>query len=343
MYMTQALTSEWHGPETTRPRLGFLGVGWIGYHRMRAIAETGMAEIAAVADPSPQVIEEAARLAPDARTLSSFDELLDQDVDGIVIATPTALHAEQSIRVLERGKAVFCQKPLGRNRGEVRAVIEAARSANRLLAVDLSYRFTEAMRQIRRLVQAGELGDVYAAELTFHNAYGPDKPWFYEPALSGGGCVIDLGVHLIDLALWVLDFPSVARASSRLFANGQLLPAGSGRAEDYAFATIDLQTGAAIQMTCSWRLPAGRDAVISAAFYGTRGGAAMRNIDGSFYDFTAELYRGTSCETLTGPPDAWFGRAAVDWAEQLAAGKQYDPGVEGCADVAAVLDRIYGS
>jgi predicted dehydrogenase len=116
----------------------------------------------------------------------------------------------------------------------------------------------------------------------------------------------------------------------------------SERAEDFALATIDLETGAVIHLSCSWRLPAGRDAVISAAFYGTHGGAAMRNVNGSFYDFVAERYRGTARETLASPPDAWFGRAAVEWARALVAGTGFDPSVERCFDVAAVLDRIYG-
>src|SRR4051794_37194733 len=342
MHMTQVSIDSRQELATTRPRLGFLGVGWIGHHRMRAIAEVDSAEIAAIADPSAATIAQAAQLAPNAKAVSTFDELLDQDVDGIVIATPTALHAEQSIRALARGKAVFCQKPLGRTAAEVCAVIEAARSANRLLAVDLSYRFTKAMRQIRRLVRSGELGHIYAVELTFHNAYGPDKPWFYEPALSGGGCVIDLGVHLVDLALWVLDFPAVVRTSSRLFAQGKPLVSHADQTEDYAIATLDLQSGATVHLGCSWRLPAGQDAIISAGFYGTQGGAVLRNVNGSFYDFVAERCRGTARETLTSPPDAWFGRAAVDWAESLARGSRFDPSADRLVEVADVLDRIYG-
>jgi predicted dehydrogenase len=340
--MTNALTDARRVPAAARPRVGFLGVGWIGYHRMRTMAEADAVDIAAVVDPCAAMIAQATELAPGAKTVSSLDELLDEAIDGVVIATPTALHAEQAIQALRRGKAVFCQKPLGRTASEVRAVIEAARSANRLLAVDLSYRFTEAMRQIRNLLRGGDLGHIYAVELTFHNAYGPDKPWFYDPKLSGGGCVIDLGVHLVDLALWVLDFPAVTCASSRLFAQGEPLAACAGRAEDYAIATLNLETGASVHLGCSWRLPAGQDAVISAAFYGTRGGAALRNVNGSFYDFVAELYRGTAREVLTTPPDAWFGRAAVDWAARLAARNSFDPSAERFADVAEVLDRIYG-
>jgi predicted dehydrogenase len=195
------------GATPARPRLGFLGVGWIGRHRMQAILEAGAAEAAAIADPSPETAAEAGRLAPEARLVSTLDELLDCDVDGVVIATPSALHSEQAIRALERGVAVFCQKPLGRTEAEARAAVDAGRRADRLLAVDLSYRFTEGMRRIREAVRSGGLGRVYAVDLVFHNAYGPDKPWFYDPALSGGGCVMDLGVHLVDLALWALDFP----------------------------------------------------------------------------------------------------------------------------------------
>ncbi|MFC3127399.1 Gfo/Idh/MocA family protein [Pseudoroseomonas globiformis] len=325
-----------------RPRIGFLGVGWIGRHRMEAVAQTGLAEIAAIADANPAMLEEAARIAPGARRVKGLEALLELPLDGLVIATPSALHAAQSIAGLRRGLAVFCQKPLGRDAAEVRAVIDAARAADRLLDVDLSYRFTEGMQRIRALVREGALGRVHAVDLVFHNAYGPDKAWFYDAAQSGGGCVMDLGVHLVDLALWTLDFPAVDSVSGTLFAGGERLRAGDGRVEDYATASIDLCNGAALRLACSWRLQAGQDAVISAAFYGTEGGAALRNIDGSFYDFSAERYRGTSRETLASAPDAWGGRAAADWARRLAAGGRFDAEIERVADVVGVLDRIYG-
>src|SRR3954471_22190028 len=206
---------------TARPRLGFLGVGWIGRHRMKAIVETGAVEVAAIADPSPEMVAEAGRLVPEAQLVRTLDDLLDAAVDGVVIATPSAMHAEQSIRALEHGAALFCQKPLGRTAAEARAVVDAARAADRLLGVDLSYRFTEGMRRIREIVRAGGLGGVYAVDLVFHNAYGPDKPWFYDPALAGGGCVIDLGVHLGALALGPLAFRGIAGVPPKLFAGGE--------------------------------------------------------------------------------------------------------------------------
>jgi predicted dehydrogenase len=330
------------GARAPRPRVGFLGVGWIGRHRMEAILATGAVEVGGIADASAEMAAAAATLAPGARLASSLDELLDLGLDAVVIATPSALHAAQSIRALECGAAVFCQKPLGRTAAEARAAVDAARAADRLLCVDLSYRFTEGMRRIREIVRAGGLGRVYAIDLVFHNAYGPDKPWFYDPALAGGGCVMDLGVHLVDLALWTLDWPEVAGVSARLLAGGEPLGRRVDAVEDYGLATLELATGTVVQLACSWRLQAGRDAVISAAFYGTEGGARLANVAGSFYDLKAERYRGTARETLSGPPDAWGGRAAADFATRLAAGERFDAAAEQLVAVARVLDRIYG-
>jgi len=330
------------GARAPRPRVGFLGVGWIGRHRMEAILATGAVEVVGIADASAETAAAAAALAPGARLVSTLDELLDLGLDAVVIATPSALHAAQSIRALECGAAVFCQKPLGRTAAEARAAVDAARAADRLLCVDLSYRFTEGMRRIREIVRAGGLGRVYAIDLVFHNAYGPDKPWFYDPALAGGGCVMDLGVHLVDLALWTLDWPEVAGVSARLFAGGEPLGRRVDAVEDYGIATLELATGTVVQLACSWRLQAGRDAIISAAFYGTEGGARLANVAGSFYDFKAERYRGTARETLSGPPDAWGGRAAADFATRLAAGERFDAAAEQLVAVARVLDRIYG-
>jgi predicted dehydrogenase len=325
-----------------RPRLGVLGAGWIGLHRMKAVVESATVEVVAIADPSADALAQAMRVATRAEKAATIDDLLAARLDGILIATPTAMHADQAIRALSAGIAVFCQKPLGRNAGEAAAVVAAARASNRLLAVDMSYRFTSGMQRIRELVQSGSLGKIFAVDLVFHNAYGPDKPWFYDIARAGGGCVMDLGVHLVDLALWVLDFPDVVDVSGHLIAEGEAIRPPSDRVEDYGVAALHLASGTFVQLACSWRLSAGCDAVISASFYGTHGGARLQNVDGSFYDFRADCFRGTARDTLAIPPDAWFGRAAVDWARRLAAGARFDPAAERLTDVARVIDGIYG-
>jgi len=339
--LTEPVSAPKAAAAAIRPRLGFLGVGWIGRNRMEAILNSGAATVAAIADPCPAIIEKAAALAPQAVLADSLDGLLEAELDGVVIATPSALHAEQAVAALERGVAVFCQKPLGRDASETRRVIDAARFADRLLGVDLSYRFIEGVRRVHQLCRGGALGTVYAVDLVFHNAYGPDKPWFYDPRQSGGGCVIDLGIHLVDLALWNLGFPRIERVSSRLFTSGERVSGRSGLVEDYAVARLDTESGATIQLACSWKLHAGREAVISGAFHGIQGGAAFHNVNGSFYEFEAEQFRGTHSTPLAKASAGWGGRAAVDWTRRLAAGERFNPEIQSLTQVADALDRIY--
>lgn len=325
----------------TAPRLGFLGLGWIGRHRLDALVQAGAASVAAVADPAPEALAPVREGYAEAFFGERLEELLEQDLDGVVIATPSALHASQSIAALERGIPVFCQKPLGRTGAEARRVVDAARTANKLLGVDMCYRHTSAMRAIRELVVRGDLGRVYAADLVFHNAFGPDKAWFYDRERSGGGCVSDLGIHLVDLASWMLG-GRVEGVRAALFAGGERIVQGDERVEDAAEVQLDLDGGRVVRIACSWNLHAGRDAVIEARFHGTEGGAAMTNVDGSFYDFRAERYDRTRTTVLAAPPDPWSGRAIVAWAERLRRDAGFDPDIEGIVEVTEVLDRIYG-
>jgi len=329
-------------PEINKPHIGLLGTGWIGRLRLQALLANKAAEVVAVCDPDPGCLAEARALVPAAIACSDLDELLQTpELQGIVIATPSALHAEQSQRCLAAGKAVYCQKPLGRDGTETRQVIRAAEQADRLLGVDLCYRYLQATQAVRQLIDAGSLGDIYAARLVFHNAYGPDKPWFYQRSQAGGGCLIDLGIHLVDLALWLLRM-DVVNVTGRCFAQGKSLSLPSETVEDYVTARLDLAGGAAVDIACSWRLPAGQDAVIEMEFFGTQGGAAIKNVQGSFFDFTAHYYQGTARQLLVEPPDDWGGRALLAWAQQLAIGDRFDPAVRQVATVAEVLDRIYG-
>lgn len=321
----------------SRPRVGFVGTGWIGRHRMEAMIASGAVEPAWIVEPDAECARQTLAIAPDARLLPSFQAMLAEQPDGVVVATPSALHADQSIQALRAGAAVFCQKPLGRDAPETEAVVAAARKADRLLGVDLSYRHTDAMRAIASLIANGELGRLFAIDLVFHNAYGPDKPWFYDRAQSGGGCLIDLGVHLADLALWITGFPKVDRVSASLRAAGDRVRGNA--VEDFASASF--QAGdVVVRLACSWRLHAGQDAVIGAAFHGTRGGVSMSNVDGSFLKLRADRFDGTRRTRLCDGADEWGGRAAVEWAQRLAAGERFNAEALQYVDTATLLDRI---
>jgi predicted dehydrogenase len=324
----------------SRPRLGFLGVGWIGGNRLKSLVQSETADVAAICDPSEDNCAPILEMCPGAERAPDLKSLLQMGLDGIVIATPSAQHALQARMALEAGLPVFCQKPLALDAAATRQVIGAARAADRLLGVDLSYRHLRGLDRMRGLIRAGAIGSVFAVDLVFHNAYGPDKAWYYDKEGAGGGCVIDLGTHLVDLMLWVLDQPKVLSVASDLFAGGQPLN-GRPLVEDYASVQMRLQNDTSVRLACSWHLQAGREAEIQATFYGTEGGLCMRNVQGSFFNFQAERYKGTRCELLEPPSDDWWGAAAVHWARRLQENSGYDAQVEGLIPVAEILDAIY--
>jgi predicted dehydrogenase len=337
--------------EAVRPlRLGFSGLGWIGRKRLLAIARRPDISVCALADPDTQCLHLAAQHVAqhDATCTTSFGELLRCDLDAVVIATPSALHAEQAIAALGRGLAVFCQKPLAITATETAQVVAAARSSNRLLNVDYCYRHVRGMTELRERIRRGELGELIAIDLTFHNAYAPGRNWCFDPTLAGGGCIIDLGTHLIDLMLWLLDYPKADWVNSHLFAQGRRVAPGQKAIEDFGAVEFRLANGAPVRMSCSWNFNAGRDAIIEVALHGTRAGAAWRNVNGSFYDFEVAVLRGSQQEiigsNLSGEECAaeeWGARALETWLDRLQTDRRFDDETVSLLAGARLIDACY--
>ncbi len=323
-----------------KSQIGFLGVGWIGFNRMESALASGKIRVAGIADKLTDQVDRACeKCEADVARCEELDELIALEPDGVVIATPSAMHAAQSLAALRKGIAVFCQKPLGRNAAETRKIVETAKAKDLLLGVDFSYRYT-CFRLLHQIIQRGEIGKIYSMELCFHNAYGPDKDWFYQKASSGGGCIMDLGVHLIDLAIWCLN-DEIMVSEASLYANGQHIHSDFDGVEDHAMVTLNTSSGCTIQLNCSWNLPAGKEAELFCNIYGTDGGLSFRNINGSFYDFEALRFRGIQTERLFGGADDWGGRAIAEWCTRLSAGEGFNSEVERVVQVAELIDEIY--
>ncbi len=323
------------------PRIACVGLGWIGRHRLAALVASGLVDVVALADVEATAVDAASVAAPGAVRARTLDDVLALAPDGVVIATPSAQHADEARRALEAGCAVFCQKPLARDAAEAAGVVRAARVADRLLGVDLSYRHLAATQRIGELLAEGALGTLQAIDLTFHNAYGPGQPWYFNRAQSGGGCLLDLGIHLIDLlGVWTGFTPFTVRAAA-LSMKGRASSTVPSGVEDFAMVQLSSAAGMAARVTCSWGTPSGCDAVIEARLFGTRAGARLHNVNGSFYDFRAERIERDRAVALIEPPDDWGGRAAVAWATALAAGARFDEAAEQFVDLAATIDRCY--
>ena len=221
--------------------------------------------------PSDEQAAAAHGLAPGSQRVDTVDALLDLHLDGLVIATPSALHAEQA-RAARSTAASRCsarnhwagtrrKRPASWRRRRGRTACWASTCPTG----------TSPACAGPRLGGHGRTRPHLRRRPGVSYAYGPDKPWFYDPRQSGGGCVVDLGVHLVDLALWTLGFRTWTRCRRSSSPAGTGLADRPGQVEDHAVATLELATGTGVQLACSWRLHAGRDAIISAAFHGTEG------------------------------------------------------------------------
>src|SRR5688572_22050679 len=224
--------------QTLLPRLGFLGVGWIGRSRLEALARSGEAEIAALYDPDPRACAAAREIAPHVECVTTLSRLFELSLDGLVIGAPSPMQADFALAALARDMPVFCEKPLGRDLADVERIVAAAKRHDRLLGVDLSFRRTRALEELADVVRGGSLGRVFAVDLAFHTAHGPDM--LNHPQHDGQGALSSLGVHMLDAMLWVLDFPRVTSITCQLHAHGQPVTRASGQPEDHAAVQLRL-------------------------------------------------------------------------------------------------------
>lgn len=323
------------------PRLGFVGLGWIGRNRLTALLAARKAVIEGIYDTDPKQIKETLTIAPNAKVFDSYESLLTSEIDGIVIATPNSFHYEQIIKALQKNLPVFCQKPLARNSFEVQNILNLAKAKNKLLGIDLSYRYLRGSMLLKQLISGEKIGQIYAIESSFHNAYGPDKKWFYDKKLAGGGCLIDLSTHLIDYVLWILTTENVGSINSHLYADGEKCKSSGNKTENYASVNFLINDSILTQITSSWNTHAGQDAVINYSFYGTEGSLHLHNINGSYYDFILEHAQKTKKSILDAPPDDWGGGAIIKWATTLSKSASYDPSVQSILKVATIIDIVY--
>jgi predicted dehydrogenase len=191
-------------------RLGVAGLGWLGESLIKDAVRSPEFEVVAVQD----VLSHRARVIADNYSVPSCHQdyaalLAQPEVDAVLICTPNHLHAQQAQLALRAGKDVLVQKPLALSASDARQTLSAAEAAGRLLLVDYTYRFLETMASLREALRSA--GAVQAVRAAFHNIYGPgaDKAWFFNPSTSGGGALMDLGVHLLDLGIWLVQPQSV--------------------------------------------------------------------------------------------------------------------------------------
>lgn len=268
--------------------VGLIGAGGIarGAHIPGFLSIPEECEVRWLADVSQDALDQAKALLPDARTTHDFhDVLADPEVDAVAITTPNLYHLEPTLAALTAGKHVLCEKPLAMNAREARQMVEAAKAANRILMVALQNRFCGEAQFLKKFIDLGKMGEIYYARAHALRRRGvPHWGVFIDREKQGGGPLIDIGVHILDLTLWLMGYPKPVSASgatyNHLGRNPDLFN-GFGdydrsrfTVEDFAAGFIRFENGATVSLESSFMANIERSP-FEAHLMGTKAGAEI--------------------------------------------------------------------
>ena len=240
-------------------RIGVVGLG-IGKMHLRHLTERDDASVVAVCDRDSRRLRAAQREFGVEARYQDLDAMLRAErPDGLIVATPNHLHEPMVLSGLAAGCHVMCEKPLAHTwESAQRIAAAAAKRRGRVTMIDLSFRFTAASRTVHAYLQSGEAGRLYHARTQWSRSRGIPffGPWFHDRRRSGGGPLIDLGVHRLDLALWFLGEPKVKSVSAATHGLLGRRLAQRRRArydvEDLAVGLMRLSGGGSLSLDCSW-------------------------------------------------------------------------------------------
>lgn len=238
-------------------RLGVIGTGWPGQQHARVMAPIAEAQLYACADVNEERRQVFMRTHVPEKSFSDYRELLqDSALDAVIICLPNFLHFPASLASLEAGKHVFCEKPPTLNAAEMKVLHEEATRRGLIYYFGRQFRFTPGMRAAKKLVEAGRLGKIYHAQATWVRSRGIPAGiggWFTEKERAGGGALIDIGVHALDSAWYLMGTPRPLSVSAQVYRNFEhLVPAGVFDVEDAAYAFIRFENDAVVSLETSW-------------------------------------------------------------------------------------------
>jgi predicted dehydrogenase len=270
--------------------VGVIGLGWAGETHLKNYLRLPNVEAVALAGLEESRLHELGQRYGVPNLHRDYEELVARDdLDAISICAPNHLHAPVAIAALKSGKHVLCEKPLARTGAEAEEIVRAAREAGRVVHVAFTQRERGDVQVLKRHILDGNLGRIYHVKATWmrRNGIPGMGSWFTNKEMAGGGPLIDLGVHMIDMALYLMDEPEIESVSCATYAElGTQGRGGRGDAktivgdayevEDLATAFIRLSGGATLNLEAGWAAYRESSDDFGLTLYGTEGGAEMR-------------------------------------------------------------------
>ncbi|WP_238157445.1 Gfo/Idh/MocA family protein [Kribbella sp. VKM Ac-2571] len=270
-------------------RVGVVGLGFAGRTALEAFSELPDVEVIGLAGLEKDTLSSLGEKHGVPHLYEKWEDLLETPgLEAVSIGTPTQLHAPIALAALQKGLHVLSEKPLARTVAEGTAMVEASKQAGRVLKVVFNHRERGDVAALKHQIDEGQLGRIYYAKAHWmrRNGIPGMGGWFTNRELSGGGPLIDLGVHILDMALHLMGEPQVSTVSADTFA--ELGPRGKGsrdpnantlgsafEVEDLATAYLRLKGGGALQLETSWATFRAPGDNFGIELFGTDGGAKI--------------------------------------------------------------------
>ena len=271
-------------------RVGVVGLGWAGEQHLKNYPRMPDVEVVALAGLEEERLHELGDLYGVPNLYTDYADLVARDdLDIVSVAAPNHLHAPVSIAALKGGRHVLCEKPLARTGAEAEGIVRAAREAGRMVHIAFTQRERGDVQALKRHIVEGNLGRIYHAKATWMRRNGIPGlgGWFTSKERAAAGPLIDLGVHMIDMVLYLMGEPEVETVSCATYA--ELGPQGRGgrgganvvvggpyEVEDLATAFIRLSGGATLNLETGWAVYRESSDDFGVTLYGTDGGAEMK-------------------------------------------------------------------
>ena len=343
---------------TKKLRVAVIGVGGIAATHFPGWKASPHAELVAFGDINPEKLHKAADqwgIDKALRYEDSWELFRQADVDIVDICTPNMYHRPLTVAALEHGKHVICEKPLAPTPQDVEQMIAARDKSGKLLMTAQHFRFSPDAKALKAEVDSGVLGDVYHARswMLRRNALVPSDT-FLEKKHSGGGPCIDIGVHILDLTLWMMGNPKPVTVSGvtqdKLLHQkgawsiwGGAIPGETADVEDFAAALVRFENGATLVLEVSWLLhhkTSGED--MQMWLYGDKGGAHYPSNELLTSQNERRQQFNTLLVTKPGGLEAHAEECKV-FAEAVAEGRPSPVPAEQSLDVMRILDGLYRS
>lgn len=340
-------------------RAGVVGFG-MGSNHARGYVENDDVELVAIAAKDDDRILEMNKRCPgfNGSIYENFYEMLEKEkLDIVSVAVPNYLHKEFTIAALESGAHVLCEKPMALNADEAQEMLDTAKRCGKKLGINFSYRFNPQSRAMKAIVEEGVLGDIYYGRTVWLRRRGiPGLEataegygnWFFDKKQSGGGPLIDLGVHRLDLALWLMDYPEPEWVMASTYDKlAQRLAGEKGASytvEDLACAMIKFKNGATLELDAAWAVNIRDSELQQTRLVGEKGGIFQYNINED-YKYEIEYYYemagrqfDSKLHTLKNVPSAYS-----LFVESVKEDKPFLVSPEQGVTVMRILDAVYKS